>query len=188
VGEYQTASRLLDAGADGVIAPMIETVEDARTFGSFMKYPPLGRRSWGPTRTVQLQRHDGRDYPGSDAFRDAADAETMAIVMVETLRALEGIDDILALPEIDGVFVGPGDLTLAMTEGRTLDVDLPATLDAIRHIAQRADAAGKPAAIFAATGAHARRYLELGYRFVTPSSDLGYMSVGAKAIIAEARG
>jgi 4-hydroxy-2-oxoheptanedioate aldolase len=189
VGEYQTASRLLDAGVDGVIAPMIDSVDDARAFGAFMKYPPLGRRSWGPTRTLQLQRHGtpGYTYAGADAFRAAADAETMAIVMVETRRALDAIEDILALAEIDGVFVGPGDLSLALTDGRTLDVDAPDTLAAIERVARCAEAAGKPAAIFAATGTHARRYLDLGYRFVTPGSDIGYLTAGARSIIAESR-
>jgi 4-hydroxy-2-oxoheptanedioate aldolase len=153
-----------------------------------MKYPPLGQRSWGPTRTVQLNAHDGIAYGGPDAFRAEANAETLAIVMIETRRALDALDDILALPAVDGVFVGPGDLSISITDGRTLDIDRPETVAAIEHVARRALAAGKPAAIFAATGAHARRYFAMGYQFVTPSTDIGYLTLGARSIIADARG
>jgi len=62
VGEFATASRLLDAGASAVISPMINTVEDARRFGSFMKYPPLGQRSWGPHAAVPLSGLQPKDY------------------------------------------------------------------------------------------------------------------------------
>jgi 4-hydroxy-2-oxoheptanedioate aldolase len=188
VAEGQTASKLLDAGADGVVAPMIETVEDARAFADYMKYPPLGQRSWGPTRSIQLARHDGATYPGPDAWRREANADTLAIVMIETRRALGAIDDILALPGIDGVFVGPGDLSIALSDGRTLDIEAPATIAAIEHAAARARAAGKIAGIFAASGKHARWHLSLGYQFVTPLSALDYMTLGIKGLINEARG
>ncbi|WP_181702261.1 aldolase/citrate lyase family protein [Chthonobacter albigriseus] len=180
VGEFATASRLLDAGADGVVAPMIETVEDARAFAAFMKYPPAGSRSWGPTRAVQLDRVTPQQY------RAEANGRTMAFAMIETRRALEEIDAILAEPGIDGVFVGPADLSIALSGG-TLDTEAPAAQAAIAKVAGRAKAAGKPAGIYAGTPAEARRRLDGGYRFATLMSDLGYITAGALAAIDAAK-
>ncbi|WP_075215683.1 HpcH/HpaI aldolase family protein [Mongoliimonas terrestris] len=181
VGEYATASRLLDAGADAVIAPMIETVADAEAFASFVKYPPLGTRSWGPTRAVQLSGGT------PEAYRTGANGETLAIAMIETLTALRNVEAILALPGIDGVFVGPADLSIALSNGAALDVDAPDAVAAFRTIADAARAAGKIAGIYAVDPAHARRCFGMGFRFATLMSDLGYLTAGAKAAIAAAR-
>ncbi len=181
VGEYQTASRLLDAGADMVIAPMIETVADASAFAAFMKYPPDGRRSWGPTRAVQLSGGVAETY------RREANRRTLAVAMIETEAALTALDDILALPGIDGVFVGPADLSVALSNGRALNIDAPENLAAIEHVAVRAKAAGKFSGIYGSSGAHAQRYFGYGFTFVTMMSDIGYITAGAKAAIESAR-
>lgn len=188
VGENQTASRLLDAGADMVIAPMIETVEDARTFGAFMKYPPLGSRSWGPTRALQLDGGGSAYGAPAEDYRKSANGRSLAFAMIETRRALEALDDILALAEIDGVFVGPSDLSVALTDGAELSVDSPENLAAIGRIVKRARHFGKPAGIYAGSGGHARRYLAMGFRFVTLMSDIGYITTGARHLLNEARG
>lgn len=180
VGEVQTASRLLDAGADAVVAPMIETVADAAAFGAFMKYPPLGTRSWGPTRAVQLAGGSAEDY------RLSADARTLAIAMIETRRALDALDDILALPTIDGVFVGPADLSIALSGGARHDVESAENLAVLPRVAERARAAGKIAGIYAPSPAVARRFADFGFHFVCLMSDGGYLTAGAKAAIAEA--
>jgi len=100
VGQFATASRVLDLGVAGVIAPMINSKEDAKAFASFMKYPPIGERSWGPTIAFGLTGTEGNDY------MKAGNAITVAIAMVETREALAAVDDILATPGIDAVFVG----------------------------------------------------------------------------------
>jgi 4-hydroxy-2-oxoheptanedioate aldolase len=187
VGGFQIAAQLLDSGADMVIAPMIETVEDARAFGAFTKYAPLGQRSWGPTRAVQLASY--LDDPGitSDAYRRRANGDTLAIVMIETRKALSAVEDLLALPEIDGVLVGPSDLSLALSDGAALDVDAPASIAAFEHVLRCAKAAGKHASIYATSGAHAKRYRDIGYSFVAMMADIVYLTAGAKAAIAEVR-
>lgn len=188
VGEYQTASRMIDAGADGIIAPMIETVEDAKAFADFMKYPPLGQRSWGATRALQLDAMDGNPSSDHDHWRQEANRSALAIVMIETRKALESLDDILALPGIDGIFVGPSDLSIALSDGRAVNVDAPEAVKAIEHAAARAQAAGKFAAIFSMSGDHGRRYAALGYRFITLTTEMHYLAAGAKAVLADARG
>jgi 4-hydroxy-2-oxoheptanedioate aldolase len=111
VGEFATASRFLDAGASGVIAPMINTIEDARRFASFMKFPPTGERSWGPHGALALSGLTPGDY-----FQ-TANGLSVSFAMVETREALAIIDDIMAVPGIDGIFIGPSDLSIALSQG-----------------------------------------------------------------------
>lgn len=182
VGEYQTASRLLDGGADMIVAPMIESAADAQAFAAFVKYPPLGQRSWGPTRAVQLSGSDAATYRG------AANRDTLAVAMIETRKALEAVGEIVALPGIDGLFVGPADLSIALSDGRVLDVDSAENQAAFPRVIAAAKAAGKFTGIYAHDGAHARAYHALGFDFVTLASDIGYLAAGAKAMLADASG
>lgn len=180
VGEFQTAARLLDAGAQMIVAPMIESADDAAAFAGFVKYPPLGLRSWGPTRALQV----GGEEAG--AYRLSANRDTLAIAMIETAKALEAVDAILALPGIDGVFVGPSDLSIALSGGAVHDVDSAANLAAFDRIVEAARRAGKISGIYAATADHARRYRATGFDFVTLQSDLGYLTAGVRAVLAAA--
>ena len=85
---------------------MINSVEDARLFVSFTKFPPLGERSWGPARALALTGLSPQDY-----FKQANDF-SLIVAMIETREAIAAVDDILAVPGIDGVFVGPSDLSI----------------------------------------------------------------------------
>src|SRR5260370_1174980 len=89
VGEFALASRVLDAGAAGIIAPMINSGDDARRLVEFTKFPPLGERSWGPRAALTLSGLDG------PAYLNAANAMTQTIAMIETRAALDALDDIL---------------------------------------------------------------------------------------------
>ena len=111
VGEFSLASRLLDAGAAGVIAPMVNSREDARRLAAFTKFPPLGERSWGPRAVLPLSGLEGPAYLG------AANAMTQTIAMIETRAALDALDDILEVEGVDGVFIGPSDLSIALNDG-----------------------------------------------------------------------
>ncbi len=94
---------------------MINTAADAKSLVDFLKYPPVGGRSWGPTRATGMM---GFTNPSRSA---APTIPTLAIAMIETRQALDAIDDILAVPGLDGVFVGPGDLSITLTNGATID-------------------------------------------------------------------
>lgn len=177
VGEFQTASRLLDGGAEMIVAPMIESAADAAVFASYVKYPPLGRRSWGPTRAVQIAGVDAESY------RLTANRTTLAVAMIETRKALDSVDEILALDGIDGVFIGPADLSIALSDGATLDVDSAANQAAFVRVIAAAKAAGKFSGIYAMSGAHAKRYHALGFDFTTIQSELGYITAGAKVAL-----
>jgi 4-hydroxy-2-oxoheptanedioate aldolase len=179
VGEYQSASRLLDWGADMVVAPMIETVDDARAFASFMKYPPDGLRSYGPARAVQLSGLS------ADAYRTSANGSTLAVVMIETRSALVNLDAILTVPGIDGVFVGPYDLSIALSADGKPGLDRPDTIAAMERVARQTKAAGKVCGAFGANAALVRRYLGVGFTFVTLSTDMDLIAGAVKAAIAE---
>src|SRR4029077_13165589 len=116
VGRFDMASRALDFGAEAVIAPMVNSVDDARRFAASMKYPPVGERSWGPT--FGLPRAGTRDL---DAWLRQSNASTVSFAMIETRAAFDALDGILETPGIDGVFVGPSDFSIAWSNGATVN-------------------------------------------------------------------
>jgi len=178
VGDNATASRVLDMGAEAVIAPMINSVADARAFVAAMKYPPIGERSWGPNRVMAMRGTEPQ------AHLESGNRTSLAFGMIETKRALEALDEILGVEGLDGVFVGPSDLSVTLTDGaRIAPVD--PSLDApIRLIADRAYAAGKIPGIYAANPERARLFRDFGYRLIALGSDHTYLANGAKAMLA----
>ena len=181
VDDFATASRVIDAGAAAVIAPMINSGADARRFADFMKYPPLGRRSWGPRAALTLSGLIG------PAYLHSANAMTLAIAMVETREALDALDEILSTPGIDGVFVGPSDLSIALNRGATVDPhggDVDAQLT---HVLARAKAHGKFASVFCFDGKRAREMAGRGYQLASVSTDQLLLRLAARAELAAAR-
>jgi 4-hydroxy-2-oxoheptanedioate aldolase len=181
IGEFALASRLLDAGACGILAPMIDSAADARRLVDFVKFPPLGERSWGPKMALPLS---GLDAP---AYLGAANAMAQAIAMIETRAALEALDDILGVEGLDGVFVGPSDLSIALSNGRALEPRGAAVMTEARRVVERAKAHGKYAAMFCFDGADARAMLALGYRLCTIASDQTLLRSAARGELAAAR-
>ena len=180
VEAYPSASRLLDAGAAGIIAPMIGGALDAGRFADFCKYPPLGSRSWGPGRATILSGLSGTDY------FEGANGSNLALAMIETRPALDALDEILAVEGIDGVFVGPSDLSVALT-GR-LDPASSIVDEALTQIAERAQAAGKIAGMFCFTGMQARAMAARGYGLLTIATDALLLANAARTELAAARG
>ncbi len=181
VGEFPLASRLLDAGAAGIIAPMINTPEDARRFVAFTKFLPLGERSWGPRAVLPLSGLEPADYLA------AANAMTQTIAMIETRAALEAIDDILGVEGVDGVFIGPSDLSIALTDGLRAEPRGPALMEAAGRIAARASAHGKYAAMFCFDGADAGAMASLGFKLCSVSTDQSLLRAAARAELEQAR-
>ncbi|MBN9026617.1 HpcH/HpaI aldolase family protein [Kaistia nematophila] len=182
VGDFAMASRALDMGASAIIAPMINSAEDARAFATAAKYPPLGERSWGPVRAMQLSGvSDGA------AFLRDTNAATLTFAMIETRAALQALDEILAVPGIDAVFIGPSDLSIALSDGASVDPMRADNQAAAADILARAHAAGKLAGIFAITGEQARHYRKLGYDLIALGTDGMYFRLGATTMLAEAK-
>lgn len=183
VGRFDMASRALDFGAECVIAPMVNTIEDARRFAAAMKYPPLGERSWGAT--IAMLRSGAAD--DGQGWLQTQNARTLALAMIETREALAIADDILAVDGIDGVFVGPSDFSIAWTRGARIDPSLEDMMEAIALIAAKATAAGKHAAIYMVDPALVGRCYAMGYRLFALGSEYGYLAHGALGFIQKAR-
>lgn len=171
--------QLLDAGAYGVICPMISSVAEATALAAAVRYPPEGARSFGPTR--------GLTYGGPD-YVAQANATVLALPMIETREGLEAVGDILRVPGLDGVFVGPNDLALALGERPGEAGPGSATEAAIARILAAARQAGRPAGIFCPNGAAARDRAEQGFAMVTPGNDFGLMTRAMTQAAAASRG
>ncbi|HZZ61786.1 MAG TPA: aldolase/citrate lyase family protein [Roseiarcus sp.] len=181
VGEFALASRLLDAGAAGIIAPMINSRDDARRLVAFTKFLPLGERSWGPRAVLPLS---GLEPP---AYLAAANAMTQTIAMIETRAALEALDDILGVEGVDGVFIGPSDLSIALSGGRAPEPRGAALMEAAGHIVARARAHRKYAAMFCFDGADAAAMAALGLTLCSIASDQTLLRGAARAELEAAR-
>ncbi|AZO30054.1 MULTISPECIES: HpcH/HpaI aldolase family protein [Mesorhizobium] len=182
VGRFDMASRALDFGAEAVIAPMVNSVADARQFAAAMKYPPMGERSWGPT--YAFPRHGKGDH--AEWLRDS-NQRTMAFAMVETRAAFEALDGILETPGIDGIFVGPSDFSIAWSNGTTVNSTLESMMETVASIAERTRKAGKHAAIYVIEPAVAGRVVSMGYRLLAMGSDHTLISLGAKTLLKSMR-
>lgn len=171
--------KLADMGAYGIIAPMIETAEQAARLASAVHYPPRGSRSFGPRRPSMRY---GADYVSK------ASETIVAFAMIETPRGVDNIDEIVAVDGIDGVFIGPADLSLSFGGPAVADSADPSVVATIRHVRERAHAAGKRVGIFCASAAFARTKKEEGFDFVTLTPDLVMLSAAATAAVKIVRG
>lgn len=178
VGRFDMASRALDFGAEAVIAPMINSLADAQAFTAATKYPPVGQRSWGPT--YAFPRHGGGDH---QEWLRTSNERTLSFAMIETREAVAVLDDILAIPGIDAVFLGPGDLSIAWTEGRKVNSTLEDMMETVASVAGRARTAGKYAGIYVTDPAIAGRFVEMGYRLLATGSEQQLIAQGAAGLL-----
>ena len=171
--------KLLDAGAYGIVCPMIDTPEDARRLVEACRYPPIGQRSFGPTRAAMSQ---GPNYTTEEANR-----EIVVFGQVENPLSLSNLDAILATEGLDGVYVGPSDLTLSMGLGANGDSTDQRFIVALQHIVARGRAAGRHLGMHCANGPQAKRMVEMGFDFVTVGSDTGLMTEAGRSRLALVR-
>jgi 4-hydroxy-2-oxoheptanedioate aldolase len=170
--------KVLDAGVYGVICPMISTREQAEALVQACKYPPRGFRSWGPVRASL--------YAGAD-YGDHANAEVVIMPMIETAEALKNLDEILSVPGVDAIYVGPSDLSLALGYKPRLDQTDAGVVEAQKKIVATCQKHGVVAGIHNNSAAYALRMIEQGYRFVTVASDSRVMAVKAAEEVAAVR-
>ena len=170
--------KTLDAGAYGVICPMISTREQAQQFVAWTSYAPRGTRSFGPVRALL---YGGPDYP------QHANDEIVRFAMIETAQALDNLDAIMSVEGLDAVYIGPSDLSLALGCRPVFDDVDPKAQQAIDHILERARVHGLVAGIHNGTTQGALSRIARGFQFVTVSSDARLMAAGAQQVIAEMR-
>lgn len=178
VGDFAMASRALDFGAEGIIAPMINSAADARAFAAAAKYPPLGERSWGPHRATTLAGVADQ----STYLREAND-HVLTLAMIETRTALDNLDAIVGTPGIDGLFLGPSDLSIALSQGKALD-PLAGVVDReLDRILAAAQAANKIPGAYCHSAQRAAELAKRGVRFLAVMSDLAMLRAGAAAAL-----
>jgi 4-hydroxy-2-oxoheptanedioate aldolase len=170
-GEPGLIGKVLDAGAWGIICPMINTAADARAFAQACHYPALGARSYGPIRA--------RDYGGEAPYHEIANDEILVLPQIETREAVDNVTDILDTPGVSGFYVGPGDLGLSLGLPPIMNREEPEIFSIYSQLIREAAQRGLIAGIHTSTPAYAARMIELGFLFVTPASDLGLLSSGA---------
>lgn len=183
VGDFAMASRMLDAGASGIVAPMINTVADAKALAAATKFPPMGQRSWGPDRAMWFS-----GIAAGPEYLAAANARTMTIAMCETREAIGNLPAILEVPGIDGILVGPADLSIALSDGASLDPTGSAVTEGLKEILRLTLAAGKIPCAFAPSAGRAREMLAMGYKLASIGYDGIVINEAFKRVLGEARG
>lgn len=170
--------KVLDAGAYGVIVPLVNNREEAERAVSACRYPPHGIRSFGPNRATL--------YAGRGYTREA-NREIACIVMIETAEAMENLDEIMSTPGVDAVYIGPNDLAYALGLSPAGDNDDPQHVAAVTKILETARKHGVAAGIQTGSVAFTQRYLEQGFHMVTLGSDRGWMERLARQELKAAR-
>ena len=172
--------KILDAGCYGIICPMVSNRKEAENFVQACLYPSKGYRSFGPVR--------GLLYGGSD-YAKHSDNEILKLAMIETKEALEKLDEILDTPNLDGIYIGPADLSLSVGEEPGFDKqESTAAFKEITRILEAAKKRGLLAGIHNGTAEYAKKMIEKGFNLVTVGSDQRFMSSGAKTAIEKIRG
>ncbi len=168
--------RMLDLGVMGIIAPMINNKKECEDFISYCNYPPIGNRSFGPMRAQLIH---GMDY------YENANSQIISLAMIETKEAVQNIDEILSVPNLTGVYIGPADMSSSYGLKPQFDVKDDVVYSNIKMIAKKAKENKKIAGIHNGTVKYAKEMIELGYQFVTVSSDFRSMSTYAQNIVNE---
>jgi 4-hydroxy-2-oxoheptanedioate aldolase len=183
LNDFALVSRALDFGAEGIIAPMINTAADARAFAAAAKFPPLGERSWGPHRAMTLG-----GVPDMATYLTEANDHVVTLAMIETRTALQNFDAIITTPGIDGFFLGPSDLSIALSNGKTVDPmskEVDSHLETMIASAQRAK---KIPGAYCHSAERAAALAKRGVRFLAVMSDLAMLRAGAAAAMKVLKG
>lgn len=165
--------KALDAGAYGIICPMVSTADQAAALVRAMRYPPLGERSFGPTRAI---------YSAGDGYAAEANGQILALAMVETAEAMENLDAIAATPGLDGIYVGPSDLSLGLSGGRIQpgpDREEPEVIEAFHRIVAACRKNGIRAGLHCMTPDYAARAVGWGFDMTTVSGDSRLLALAA---------
>jgi len=171
--------KALDAGAYGVIVPIVNTAAEAESAVSACRYPPRGIRSHGPIRAAL---YGGRDYI------TRADEEVLCIVQVETEESVRNLDEILAVPGVDAAYIGPADLSLSLGLTAASDHDEPAFVEAVQQVLDACKRHNVAPGAHAGNVVTARKRLEQGFLMVEMCDDAGSLARSAAADLKAVRG
>jgi 4-hydroxy-2-oxoheptanedioate aldolase len=173
--------KALDAGAYGIICPMVSTAEDAARFVSYLRYPPRGQRSFGPTRV---------SFAAGANYASEANDNMVALAMIETAEGMANLEAIAATPGLDGLYIGPADLTISLTDGRLaagFDREEPEMIDAIQRILAACKTRGLCAGLHCGTPDYAARAIGWGFNLTTIGSDARFLAAAAGGVVTRFR-
>jgi len=168
--------KMLDAGVYGIICPMINTKKECEDFIKSCRYPPLGQRSFGPTRAII---YSGKDYP------EYANEEIITMAMIETKEAVDNLDDILSVKGLDAIYVGPADLSLSYGKKPGFDVEDSTVYPVIEKIVNKAKEKKIFAGIHVGSTKYAYRMIDIGYNLVSILSDGRILTQAVENILKE---
>jgi len=171
--------KVLDAGAYGVICPMVNTVEEAQALVQYAKYPPHGTRSNGPIRMVS--------YGTASSYQQTANDEIIILAMIETRTAVANLEAILDVPGLSGVYIGPSDLGFSHGLVPKLDREEPEMLAIFDRVIAECAKRGLYAGIHCGTADYAARAIGMGFRLVTITNDASLMAMAARNAIKTVR-
>jgi 4-hydroxy-2-oxoheptanedioate aldolase len=171
--------KILDAGAMGVIVPLVNTRAEAELAVGACLYPPLGYRSFGPIRAALY---------GGQGYAAQANGEIACIAMIETREGVENLEAIVTTPHLGGVYIGPNDLALSLGMPARGDTDEPLHLSTVETILKTCKRHKVPVGIHTSSLEWSHRRLEAGFDFVTIGSDAGFVMVGAAGALTAMRG
>ena len=171
--------QILDAGADGVIVPMVNTADDARRAVDATRFPPRGSRSWGPRRAARI-------HGGAEAYAIEADDTIMVITQVETEEAVGNLDEILSVPGLSGVMIGPADLAISL--GFQHDRANQRVREIMHGVLERCLERDVPFGFFCPTVEEGLYWMEHGGLILTCSSDTAFVAQGMAAMSAQIAG
>jgi 4-hydroxy-2-oxoheptanedioate aldolase len=182
LNDFGTGARLLDTGAECIIAPMINNAADARRFVEACKYPPIGERSWGGARIMQLSGMDANSYI------QASHKMCVTLAMIETVEAMNNVDEILAVDGIDGVFAGPSDISLTLSKGAEMNPLRKDVEEAFAMILAASKKAGKLSGCFSPNYMTAKGLADKGWGLISVITDGSLFKIGAQTALKAARG
>lgn len=167
--------KVLDGGAYGVICPMVNTREEAQALVSYCRYPPKGQRSNGPIRAAS--------YGVAGEYQKTANDEILVIPMIETRQAVENIDEILDVPGIDSIYVGPADLAFSLGKTPKLDSEDSEQLGMYEKLLAACKKRSIYPGIHCGAPSYAARMIQMGFRLTTIANDSGLMAKAAREAV-----
>jgi 2-dehydro-3-deoxyglucarate aldolase/4-hydroxy-2-oxoheptanedioate aldolase len=174
-----SVKRAMDAGAQTLLFPFVQNAEEARRAVAYTRYPPDGVRGVAGT-------HRGSRFGTVSNYLKSAGGEVCVIVQIETLTALAQLEAIAAVPGVDSIFVGPGDLSASM--GHLGDIANPAAQEKLAFAAAECKRLGKPCGIVGGTPELVAKFISYGYSWVAIASDMAMMVGRAQELLGKVRG
>jgi 4-hydroxy-2-oxoheptanedioate aldolase len=171
--------KVLDGGAMGVICPMVNNAAEAKVLADACLYPPMGKRSNGPIRAAM--------YGEASSYQATANNEILVMPMIETQQGIDNINEILSVPGISGIYIGPSDMGLSLGMIPILDREEPNILEIYGKLLDSCKRHGKFAGLHNGSAAYAARMIQMGFSFVTIANDSGLMARAAREAVTAAR-